>query len=269
MKNVFYILFYVFLNYSGYTQIPKINSIEKIKAKEIYYYKFEKQPNPFTGFSTDALNDLFLPLHGGIFLPKDSNWLIPPKKGRYFTSFYPNEKDTGFYTISNTSDYSEIHYVKTSYNKTIRESSVCKFEKGIYNLIFKEQFCYIWGYSKNKTKIGILIGNKVKWFFTYNGIINQVQLNYNKEVFFSINNIIYNLSNRKVALNANNKILGFDFDKNNNLIISTQQGTGYYMNTTFKIITKKAFGLLQCSPSSIYILPVKSEVIVELRDVAE
>ncbi len=214
-----------------------------------------------TSLFVNEINQVFLPLNGGIYLPKDSLWFIPPSKGYYFTSFAPNVKDTGFFVVANTSDSSELFYLKSSRDASIKRYPVLKLNKGLYNVIFRNNTCYIWGHDTKGSRIGILVNNEIKWLLNLSGVIQQVQVNDSSEIFFALNKAIYKLNNQQIVLSLNKEIHGFCFDKSGNIILSTADWVGVQNEDKIDIIATGMSGLSAYENDSIFIVSNKAQQI--------
>jgi len=211
----------------------------------------------FTSFYINESNQIFVALNGGVYLPKDSLWFIPPANGHYFTSIAPNVKDTGLFVLANATDSTELYYLKTSVNGSIKKILLTKIGKGCYNLVYKNGLCCIWGYDLETSRIGILSSNGIEWLLAIKGIIRQVQVNDSSEVFFALNNSIYQLRNRRNILTINTAILGFDFDGEGNPIISCSEGIGLANDGKLNIVATGVAGLVQYKNENIFVLPPK------------
>lgn len=217
-----------------------------------------------TSFHVNDNNIVFLALNGGIYLPHDSLWFIPPSKNFYFTAFAPNVKDTSLFVVANTTGNSELYYLKSSIQSPIKRFLVATLEKGIYNLIFKANVCYVWGYCSNISRIGILVNGEVKWLLQLQGVIKQVQVNNDGDIFFTKNNSIFQLGSPKPILTLEKKIFGFDFDKQNNIIVSSMDGVGISIKDKLEFITSEAAGPVQYNHKSAFILNRNKNNIIQL-----
>jgi hypothetical protein len=233
----------------------------------IYKYKVYNIPQSqasFNSFYINEGNQIFLPLNGGIYLLKDSLWFISPVKGYYFTSFSPNLKDDALFVLANRSDSSQLFYLKSEKNKPIQRYTLAKFPIGIYNLVYKNGVCYVYGDDPNGSKIGILAKQNINWIFRIKDHIQQVQINESSEIFFALKNAIYQLSNQKKILILNSKINGFDFDSDGKIIVSLEDGIGIYSDGIVEIVASGIKGLIQYKNKSIYVLPTSGKALYQL-----
>ena len=213
----------------------------------------------FSSFYVNEYNQVFLPLNGGIYLPKDSLWFLPPAKGYYFTSFAPNLQDTAFFAMANTADSSELFYLKSSVSAPIKRFSVLKLKKGIYNLIYKNKLCYIWGYSANNSRIGILGNGEVQWILNVNGMVRQIQVDDAAQVYFLLGRSVYKLNSREALLTLDRKIYGFAIDREGRVLVSCADGIGIKDNDKLSIIATGMAGLLENRNDRIFVLSQKSD----------
>ena len=197
----------------------------------------------FTSFFVNDLDQVFIPVNGGIYMALDSAWLIPPKRGYYFSSFAPNVKDTGFFTFANTIDSSKLFYLKNSMGLPVKKLNLLTLERGIYNVIFTNNTCYVWGIVGNTSRIGIVLRDQVKWLFNAIGIIKQVQVTDSSEIYFCLNNSIYKLGSRQVILSSPVPIYGFCFNEHGNLFVSTKNGFGHIEGNNLVIVATGVYGI--------------------------
>jgi hypothetical protein len=210
-----------------------------------------------TSFYVNDANKVFIPLNGGIYMPQDSIWFIPPSKRYIFTSVAIDLKDTGLFVAACSADSSHLFYLKSSTNSPIKRSRLAELTKGIYNLILRNNICYIWGYSGDTSKVGILTDNGVEWLMHFTGVIQQVQVNDRFEIFFSVGNSIYQLNNNTTVLKLTKKIYGFCFDENDKLVVSTDDGVAIVDKGVQLIIAKNVLGIMQQQDEKVYILSNK------------
>lgn len=216
---------------------------------------------PYTSFYVSESNQILLPYQGGIYSLKDSLWFIPPAEGFDFTSFAINFKDTAFFAIANGMDSTEIFYVKSGGKLPIKKYNLYKLQKGIYQLIYKNDVCYVWGYSSKESKIGILTGKGIQWLLSLKGVITQVRINDSSEIFFALDKAIYDLQKRETVMVDEKNIFGFDFDKNQNLVVSCSKGIAIKIGNKLSIIAKNIGGLVACRNERIFVLPPKGNEI--------
>jgi len=207
----------------------------------------------------------FLPLNGGIYLPEDSLWFLPPTKENYFTSFAPVIEDTALFVMSNTNDSSVVHYLKTSSGGSVKKIKVAAVKQGIYNLIYKNKICYIWGYEGKYSSIGIVGNGAVNWLFKMNGLIRQVQLNEASDLFFCADSSIFKLNEKKLILKLNETIDGFCFTKSNNLLVSSTAGIGIVNQQELGLIATGVTGKLQAAGNSIFLLALQRNAIFRIE----
>lgn len=215
-------------------------------------------------FLVNDQGSLFVPHEGGIYVLKESSWFIPPVSDFVFTSFAPVPQDTAMFVVANNEKFSEIYYVKSSTSSSIQKLLVCQLRRGIYNLIVKDQVCYIWGYSNGRSKVGIVSGNEVKWVLDVPGIIRQVQISAASQIYFALGNAVYRLDDTKAMLRLNKPINGFCFDKMNNLIASSEQQVGIHSGDHFVVIANGVGGPLQYHDEGIFVLSNARQQIVRI-----
>ncbi len=239
----------------------KINKNYELLAKEM-----PGKHAMLNNFFVNELNQVFVPISGGVFMPFDSLWLIPPSKKQYITSFSTNDIDTSFYISSNTNDSSLFSYIKLSKSKNIIPFQLLSLKRGSYNLIYSKGVLFVWGFENNKSKIGIVTKKNVNWILNIDGIITQCQFNDKNEIFFSLGNTIYQLDKLKKVAELKSQVFGFCFDKSGKIICSTKDGIGFLENTTMNIIAEGINGNLQSSKNCIYLLPSNSNYIFKLTN---
>jgi hypothetical protein len=215
-------------------------------------------------FLINDQGSLFVSHEGGIYVLKDSSWFIPPVSNLVFTSYAPVPKDTAIFVVANNEKFSEIYYVKSSTSSAIQKLLLCQLRRGIYNLIVKDQICYVWGYSNGRSKLGIVSGNEVKWLLDVQGIIRQVQVNNASQIHFALGNAVYRLNDTKALLRLDKPINGFCFDKMNNLIASSEQRVGIQKGDQFVIIANGIGGPLQYHDEDIFVLSNAMQQIVRI-----
>lgn len=212
-----------------------------------------------TSFFVNEGNQVFLPSNGGICRPADSSWFIPPTEGYYFTSFAPNVKDTAFFAVANRLDSAEVFYIKSNGKLPIKRVSLLKLSKGVYHLIYKDKTCYIWGYADKKSKIGLITNTSVKWLLVMDDVITQVQISESSEIYFASGNAIYNFNKHQTVLVFGKKIFGFDFTKDQKIIVSSSEGIGVQEGSTLMLLAKDLYGLVEYENDCIFILPQKGK----------
>ncbi|MDN3548949.1 hypothetical protein [Mucilaginibacter aquaedulcis] len=220
-------------------------------------YRVISYPGPTSragSLYVSPFDEVFLSLNGGIYNPKNSFWFIPPSKEYYFTSFAPILKDTAAFVFANTEKESQLFYIKNSFKSPIKPYLILSLPKGAYNIVSKNDICYVYGCANDTSKIGILIRNKVKWLMTIEGLIKQVQVDNDGKICFLYKNSIYELNDRKIILSDKQKLYGFAFDKNNQLIVSGEDGLGIKKNDTLSIIISGVKGIVSCGLNNIFIL---------------
>ncbi len=220
----------------------------------------------FTSFYVNEVNQILLPFDGGIYMPKDSLWFLPPVKDYYFTSFAPDLKHSAFFVLANHADSSELYYLKSIRKSPVQRCLLAKISKGLYNVIFKNGVCYVWGFDPHESKIGILTENGLNWVFKIKGIIQQVQVNKSGEIFFALGNTIYQLSSQKKILILNSKILGFDFDEEGQIIVSFNEGVGVKNEDVIKIVATGINGIVQYANEKIYVLNPSGSNIYQISE---
>jgi hypothetical protein len=216
-------------------------------------------PQSQVSYSSCYVSDdksVFLPVGGGIYLPQDSIWFLPPSERYYFTSVAPVLTDTAFFAIGNTASTSELIYVRSSSQKLPIQLQIQSLDKGFYHLIYRNNLCCIWGFSGGHSKIGVLAEKQVKWVFTLKGIITQVQLNDAGEIFFAAGNSIYQLTTGKRLLTYEGKIFGFDFNSKQQIVLSCEQGVGYIDEANkLNILARQIFGTVTARNNTTFVLP--------------
>ena len=247
--------------------MPWINISIAQTGKGEYKYSvisFPSLQTMSTSFYVNETGQVFLPLNGGIYLPKDSVWFLPPSKEYSFTSFAPSLKDTSLFVFANTADHTELYYLKSTVGAAIKKYPMATLEKGLYNIIYKNNTCYVWGYSSGISKIGILLKDEIKWLMNIEGLIRQVQVNDSSEIFFAYKNSIYTLGNRQTVLTLDKTIYGFAFDKSNNLLLSCSDGIGIRNNDKLKIIATEVSGVMEYRNGSLFVLDRSRNTIVQI-----
>ena len=228
-------------------------------SQQHYLLKTIKMPasgSIHSSFYVNELNQVFIPLNGGIYVPKDTSWFIKPDGRYYFTSFAPNIQDTGIFVISAQEKNSELFYLKSSLVSGIQKTKFLSLQQGIYELIADKNIFYIWGYDSISSKIGIITRKEVKWIFSTKGFIAQVHIN-NDSLYFALGNGVYNLKSMQKTVMSDSRITGFAFDAENNLVISTEKGTGIKKGNVLNLILPGISGLVQIQKNNIYVLPPK------------
>jgi hypothetical protein len=242
--------------------------VDSRAQSEKYGYDVVSLPrsqNLFTSFYINENNQVFIAINGGVYLPKDSLWFLPPAKEFYFTSMAPNVNDTGVFVLANTVDSTKIYYLKSSANGSIKKFHLVTMSKGVYNLIYKNGLCCVWGYDANDSRIGILSSGGIKWLITVKGIISQVQVNDSSEMYFSLKSSIYQLNNRKKVITVNSEISGFDFDRKGNMIVSCREGIGLVSKDSLTIIARGITGLVQYRNENVFVLPRKGGYLYDIH----
>lgn len=215
--------------------------------------------NLFTSFSVTETSDILLPLNGGIYVVNDSLWFIPPSKQYFFTSVATNIIDTGVFVFANTLDSSKLFCLKNSLTAPIQRSLIVQMSKGIYNVIFKNNICYVWGHTGTNSKIGILVNKEVKWLINLKGVIQQVQVNSLNEIYFSLGKSIYQLNNQKKILTLEKEIHGFCFTKDDKIILSSIDGVGIYEHNNISIFASELDGLLEQKSDKLFLVSNKNK----------
>lgn len=234
-----------------------------------YHYteiKLPQSPSLFTSFYVNDANQAFLPINGGIFIPKDSSWFLPPSGSYYFTSFAPNLNDTSLFVFANTFDSSELFYLKSSASVPIMRYSVLTLSKGLYNLKFKNNTCYIWGHDSAGSRIGILGDNEIKWLLQVRGVIRQIQIGDSSEILFAMNKGIYRLDTQERVLQLDKEIYGFCTDKKGNIIVSFGNEIGMASGNRIDIISTGVTGLLEFANNTVFILSNKLHTLYMLSN---
>jgi len=238
---------------------------EKNVKYKISALSLPKSQNLFHSFFVSDQDKIFLPLNGGIYLPKDSLWFLPASKEYYFTSFAPDLKDTSCFVFANSSTATELYYLKSSKHSAIRKFCIAKLKRGSYAVIYKGSICYVWGHDGEQSKIGFLVNNKIKWLISIKGIIRQVQVDDKGEIFFALENSIHKLSTRQTIVTLASVISGFDFDKSGKIILSCADGIGIQKDKTIEIIATGLSGLIEYQNDVIYVLNSKGSSIFQIQ----
>lgn len=214
-------------------------------------------------FYVSESDDVFVAINGGVFLPKISSWFIPPQKDLFVTSFALNLSDTALFVCGNTEDSTIIYYIKNSSNK-IKRFEVSKIERGAYNLIYKNQTCYIWGGTITNSKIGILTAKGIKWVLKIKGYIPQVQVDDSSKIFFALENSIYNLNKKLVLLRSEEKIYGFAFQKDSTVLVSYLNKLGFLKQGRRAFLDIGTSGIIQNTSKNIFVLAQKANKVLKI-----
>jgi hypothetical protein len=239
------------------------------KCIDFYKYKIYNVPPSnisLTSFYVNDFDQVLAPVGGGIYMIKENTWFLPPSKEYYFTSFATNLMDSSFFIFGNSRSESKLFYIKIEENEPISRYSLAELEFGKYNIIYKNNIGYVWGVTTEESKIGMITEKGVEWIFEINGIIQQVQVNEKSEVFFSMGNTIYEISNKKKILTLASKIYGFDFNDEGKVVVSFNEGIGIQNDDVIEIIASDIQGLVQFKNKKIYVLPQEGKYLYEFYE---
>jgi len=232
-------------------------------------YRYQVMPIPkeaglISNFNVASDGSVLIPFKGGILSVRDTSWFISPNKEIYITSFYPLPGENGVYIIGNTKDSTELYYLNLSAEKKIFRLKIAALEKGIYNVIFKKNVCFVWGRNKTESIIGIIGMKGFEPVYKSRRYISQVQLNDSNEVYFSSDSSIFSLSGKRKVLSLLEPISGFCFDYKNRLIVSTSKTIALQKGKELEVIMSNLSGLLDSLDDSIFVLSNKRKRIYRL-----
>ena len=228
-------------------------------------YQFPTSAIPIHSFEVNENGQALVPLNGGIYIPQDTVWLIPPMANQYILSFALNLKDTAVVILTRNDTACQLRYLKTDAALHISSTKILDFQLGLYNLIVKDKIMYVWGISGKSYKIGIVTPTKIKWIIDIPDKITAVEVINKDSVYFATGNAIIDIKARKSILLLDTTISGFVVTDKGKFVVSTP--TGIFSNESGKIeaIASGLQGAIRKLNNDIYLLSDKRSLLWKLK----
>ncbi len=231
----------------------KINCSDKVSDSKLYKL-------PHSNFYSKNIEvfdqEIFLSIGGGIFLPKDSIWILKPSINRQIISFAINHTDSSLIVLQKIDTLLELTIIKLKQNSSSEKLSkkICTIEKGNYSLFYKNSTLFVWGYSNGNYKIGSLNNGKIVWLLSMNKKITAIDLDYRNHLLLSMNNKIVDYNDSKVLVKCDTTIQGFSCITDGTYLISCSSGLYKCQKGNSILIANGLFGALRFLRNEIYLL---------------
>lgn len=229
-------------------------------------YKYKRSNTPIRDFYVNEGGIAFIPLDGGVYLPKDSIWFIPPKKDRYIISFNANPKDTAVFLLTRDSVSSNILYLRAHADEKFKTVKLISFDPGMFNLLYRNKKLYVWGYSKGKYKIGIVTSKKIAWIVNIKDKITAVEISKDDKILFSVDKLIFDALSKKTILVADSPIAGFCIQDNGNFLISNSIGLSTKIKGKTKLLVTGIKGPIKKNGNKIYLVSDEYPILLEITE---
>jgi hypothetical protein len=247
---------------SIHAQSILFRSVNEYSTKE---YAFPPTKIPINDFSVIGVENVLIPLNGGIYFPEDSIWFIPPKHSRYIISFALNQEDTSLFLLTRDSNYCSLYYIKAFVNRKMKSIDLLKLEKGLYNLSLNKNILYVWGYTSGNYKIGIWLQNEIKWLVNIKEKITAIDFDEEGNLLFSVGKAIINYNLKIPIAKFDTTILGFSYINKNKLIISSAIGIFSKDDNKYDFLGDGIQGATKNTEKCIFILSDMYPILIRLE----
>lgn len=229
----------------------------------IGYTKLPVEKPIYFDFYINDIGLIELPYLGGIFLPDLNKWTVKPVTGARISNTILNYKDSLNFTILTDSVESTLLVADAGKKKSIARLAV--FAPGNYSIDRLNQTIVIWGRSKSKSRIGVLLKDRIQWLQSTTDFISDVEVTLAGQIFCASGSKIYSVLSKKLIVNLPQKILNLAYDPfKNKLYFSTGSGTFHLDTDQGKIIPKtKLHGLIECRNNHMFVLDLRNNCIWE------
>lgn len=261
MVRIFLILIFICFG-NSYAQN---NSISLDNNYNSNTFSFNKQKTEISDFFVNPINQVFIALNGGVFIPNDSIWFLEPKADKEALSYSAIEKDTGFYLITQANQVCYLKYYHIDKEMNINIHTLTKFEKGRFNLLIKNNKLIIWGVQNGMSKIGTVNKDQnIEWVIEIKEKITSVDIDDKGIVLFSVGKYIYSLNSTKPLFGIDTLINSFCLISADEYLISTPIGLYKKQFSNYQLILQGVEGPVKFKNEKIYLLSNKFSCLYEI-----